>query len=81
MMWWVGTRVAIDAAEALAARDVVGEAEYRDGVEVPSNERVTASWAIPMQTADGQWVIPAYEGLTPRGVVAVDSVNWPEDAV
>ena len=77
-MWWVGSRTAIVAAEARAAREVVGEPEYRDGVEVPPDERVTDSWAIPLQIADGRWVIPAYEGLTPKGVTLVEEIDWPE---
>ena len=78
-MWWVGSRAAIVAAEAQAAREVVGEPEYRDGVEVPPDQRVTESWANPpLQTADGQWAIPAYEGLTPKGVTLVEQIDWTE---
>ena len=78
-MWWVGSMVAIVAAEARAAREVVGEPEYRGGVEVPPDERVTDSWAIPAHAADGRWVIPAYEGLTPKGVTLVEEIHWPEE--
>lgn len=76
-MWWIGTKEAIDAAEALAAKEVLGRPEYLNGVEVPPEDRVTARWADPIEVDGGRWVIPAYEGLEPEGVERVDKVDWP----
>lgn len=79
MMWWIGARAAIEAAEALAAAEVVGLPEYRAGREVPEGQRKTERWAIPAETAtSGLWAIEAYDGLTPEGVELVDNVDWPE---
>jgi|GEM_PF-1280253 len=77
MTWWLGSRAAIVAAEALAAAEVVGEPEYRNGREVPPDQRITESWAKPHQTADGRWAILAYERLAPAGVELVEEVVWP----
>lgn len=79
MSYWIGTQEAIIAAEALAAAQVVGRPEYRDGVELPPEDWVTERWAIPLETAvSGVWAIPTYPGLDlPDGCTTVESVEWP----
>lgn len=78
-MYWVGSQVDIDAAEATAAAQVVGIPEYRDGERLPRSEWVTKRWAIPAETVSGDWAIPAYDGMTtPDGCDLVESVEFVE---
>lgn len=80
MTYWIGSYEAITAAEALAAAEVSGRPEYRDGVELPPEQWVTKRWAEPQQTADDAvWAIPAYPGITPENVQTVEAVEWPEN--
>lgn len=76
MKYWIGSEAAIIAAEAQAAAIVTAQVAHdQDGNEVPNPLRF---WAVPMQEAGGQWVIPAYPEMdTPEECDIVENVECP----
>jgi len=75
MMWWIGSRSLIEAAEAAASAIVCARPEYHDGVEVPVDDRTTERWAEPIALSDGEWAIPALPGMAmPSGLRVADTL-------
>lgn len=79
MSWWVGSKKAIEVAEAMASRQVVGRPEYQGGQPLPPKDWVTERWAIPAETGDGRWFVPAHPDLAPAGVELVKVYPVAED--
>lgn len=76
MRYWVGGEAEIKAANdsSVAAYLTANPNAECSGETMPNP---TTAWAVPAQTAAGDWAILAYPGLdAPDGVSEVETVEW-----
>lgn len=76
VMYWVGSKEDVVAAEQLASNQVVGKDEFLHGMRVDPEERVTTRWAEPFEVSSGIWAIPVFSGINPKGVTIVKEIAF-----